>query len=929
MVIPNIPKIEMNLQTFKRIGIAAMTVIALAANGQITPENLRVEQLSENILINTPSGKDDNPRFSWINTPAPGAMGEAQKAYQICVATSQEALLQGKADIWDSKKVKSSSSYLVDYKGGQLAEATDYFWRVKVWNAKGKASAWSAPQKFTTGLTATGWKAQWIGSPWQGEEAQFDLKTGQCIAHFPPVPYLRKTFDVKTGIRSAKVFVTGLGYFEFFLNGKKVGNDLLVPNFTNYTRRPDLKYRRGISLDEKSSGFRVAYLQYDITKLLRNGRNAAGAMIGSGYFDTRVDRLAAFGSPRFLCQIEITYNDGSKQVVVSDPTWKAHESGIVSCDIYNGENYDAQKEITDWCNPEYDDSSWKNAVARKAPEGKLVAFDSTPDRVTETFKPISYKYNDDGSYTIDFGEMISGHVRLNGICGEKGKVIKIRYESEYPQEVSYTFKDNAPINYAPQFTWYVFRKVTISGAMPKADQIVAEAVNTDLKENAVFTTSNELFNQINHIWRRSEKDNIHSGVESDCPHRERIPYTGDGQAVCSTVMHNFDGAAFFRSWFHTMRDAQDKDTGYVPNSAPWCPGAGGGVAWGAAMTIMPWEYYMNYGDKKVLEENYEAAKRQVEYMMTWVKENGTMHQQRKNALDNGDCYWMNLGDWVPAYGFPADEKVHTYILWRCADRMSRMAKVLGNEADEKHYTALAQKTAAAYDKVFFINSEEGYGDFGCNAFAVEMGLDKIRPELKNILKDEIAVRHQGHLNGGFLAVEVLFENLAKIGANNVAFTAMNKTDFPSFGKMIKDGATTMWEQFDGKYSENHPFLGCGLTWFYRKLAGVNSDPEAPAYKHLIVRPVLADSLESVTYSRMSPYGKVSSTVSHADGKVRITVDVPVGSNATIYVPAQGFSNLLVNGKPAKDVKTVKAVEKTSDGFTVETLQGHYEIMATK
>lgn len=921
----------MNLQKFKSLGAVAATVLALTAHGQITPESLRVEQLNENILINVPQNTDENPRFSWINTPARGAMGEAQKAYQICVATSEELLLQEKPDAWNSKKVKSADSYLVEYKGAKLAEATDYFWRVRVWNARGKVSAWSKAQKFTTGLTAAGWKAQWIGTPWQGEEAQFNLKTGQCISNRPPVPYLRKTFDVKNGIRSAKVFVTGLGHFEFFLNGKKVGNDLLVPNFTNYTSRPYLKYRQGISLDEKSSGFRVSYLQYDITKLLHSGRNAAGAMVASGYYDTRGDRrLGAFGSPRFLCQMEIVYDDGTKQIVVSDPTWKVHESGIVSCDIYEGENYDAGKEIEDWCNADYDDTSWKNAVARKAPEGKLVAFDTNPDRVTQTFKPVSYKYNEDGSYTIDFGEMISGHVRINGLCGETGKVLKIKYESVYPQTVSYTFKDSAPINYAPQFTWYVFRKVTISGAMPKADQIVAEAVNTDMKENAEFATSNELFNKINHIWRRSEKDNIHCGVESDCPHRERIPYTGDGQAVCSTVMHNFDGAAFFRSWFNTMRDTQDKETGYLPNSAPWCPGAGGGVAWGAAMTLMPWEYYVNYGDKKVLQENYDAAKHQVEQMLTWVRSNGTMHQQRKNALNNSDCYWFNLGDWVPAYNkFPADEKVHTYILWRCADRMSRIAKALGNETDRKRFEELAKKTAAAYDKAYYVNDKEGYGDYGCNAFAVEMGLDSVRPELKNILKNEIAVTHQGHLNGGFLTVEVLFENLAKIGANNVAYTAMNKTDFPSFGKMIKDGATTMWEQFDGQNSENHPFLGCGLTWFYRKLAGVNSDPDAPAYKHLIVRPVLADSLEYVSYSRMSPYGKVSSSVNHSDDRVCVVVDVPVGSHATVYVPAPGFAELLVNGKPAGKVKTVKGVAKTAEGFTLETLQGHYEIVATR
>ena len=455
----------MNLQFFKRAGIMASTLVALAAYGQITPENLRVEQLNDNILINTPKSADENPRFSWINKAAAGTMGEVQKAYRICVATSPEALSSGKVDVWDSKKVKSADSYLVNYKGGKLNEATDYYWRVMVWNGKGKASKWSQTQKFTTGIDS--WKAKWIGAPWQNEEPQLDLKTGHCNPEFPAVPYLRKGFDVKSGIRSAKAYVTGLGYFEFFLNGRKVGNDLLVPNFTNYTSRPNLKYRRGISLDEKSSGFRVSYLQYDITKLLRSGRNAAGAMVASGYFDTRVDRLGAFGSPRFICQIEITYDDGSKQTIVSDPTWKARKSGVVHCDIYDGERYDARQEVSGWCNADFDDSSWQNAVERKAPDGKLVAFDTNSDRITETLNPVAFKSNPDGSCTIDFGEMISGHVRLKNIVGEKDKTIKIKYESVYSQEVSYTFKDSSPVDYAPQFTWYVFRYVTVTGFTPQ------------------------------------------------------------------------------------------------------------------------------------------------------------------------------------------------------------------------------------------------------------------------------------------------------------------------------------------------------------------------------------------------------------------------------------------------------------------------------
>ena len=906
---------------------------ALTAFGQISPGSLRVEHLNENILIDAPTSGGAQPRFSWINS-APKAIGEEQTAYRICVATSPEEL--AKPDVWDSKRVKSSDSYLVDYKGPALKPGTDYWWRVKVWSKRGKASEWSKPQQFTTGLTSWG-AAKWIGAPWQGEAPQHDLKTGQNSPAVQPVPYLRTAFNVDKKVKAAKVFVTGLGYFEFFINGKKVGNDLLVPNFTNYTARPDLKYYKGISLDEKSSGFTVSYLKYDITSLLRQGKNAAGAMVAGGYFDNRAVRVGAFGSPRFLCKIVIDYTDGSQSEVVSNPqTWRAHESGIVDCELYEGERYDARKEIPNWCSPDYDDSSWPLTVERKAPDGKLRAFESNPDRVTATFNPQEFKDNGDGTYTIDFGEMISGHVRLKGIRGEAGKTIKIRYNSAYPQEVSYTFKDSAPVEYAPQFTWYVFRTVTISGIVPTADQIVAEAVNTDMKINSEFTTSNALFNRINYVWQRTEMDNIHSGVESDCPHRERLPYTGDGQAVCTTVMQNFDGTAFYRSWFNTMRDAQDRETGYVPNAAPWCVAAGGGVGWGAAMTLMPWEYYMTYGDKRVIEENYAAAKRQVEYMLTWVQPNGTMFQKRKNAIDGSDCYWMNLGDWVPPYQLPADDKIHTYMLWRCADRMAKMAKVMGNSADEKHFADIAARTAEAYNSAYYIDDTQGFGDFGPNSIAVEMGLASKRPQLKNILADEIGVRHGGHINGGYLAFQVMLEGLAKVGLNDLAYTMMNKTDFPSFGEMIKKGATTIWENFTGDISENHPFFGCGFTWFYRTLAGMNTDPAAPGYKHIIVRPVLTDSLESVSYSQITPYGKAASVVSHTPGRVNISVEVPVGSTATVYVPAPGYSKAKVATATTREKADKKAVEKingslerTAEGFTVNLPQGKYDITAEK
>lgn len=923
----------------RTLAILLFVAANLHAQAQITPVSLRTEHRTGDVLIDAslarntvaPDGTPGKavPRFSWINKAAADAQAEEQKAYRICVATSRESLESENPDAWDSKKVKSPASYLIPYGGKPLEEGKSYFWRVMVWNSKGKASEWSETGKFTVGISPENWEAEWIGAPWDGEAPQYSIKEGKPTLPYSPVPLLRKAFNVKSGVKTAKAFVTGLGYFEFFINGTKAGNDLLVPDFTNYGPRPDLKYG-GISLDEKSAGFHVSYLQYDITDLLRNGKNAAGAMIAGGYYDNRSVRVGAFGSPRFICQIEITYDDGSRQTVVTDESWKAHESPIVTCEMYEGENYDARLEIPDWCSPDFNDSEWKNAAPRNTPGGTLQAHDTPSDKVMETFKPLSLKRNEDGSYTADFGEVISGWIHFKGVRGEEGKQLTVLYESEYPQQASYTFRNSEPIDYTPRFTWYVFRTVRVSGAELTPEMLTAEAVCTDMKVDCEFTSSNRLFNTINKIWQRTEKDNVHSGTEHDCPHRERLPYTGDGQAVCTTVMHNFDASAFFRNWFDIMRDSQDRETGYVPNSAPWCIAAGGGVPWGAAMTVMPWEHYLHYGDKQVIAENYEAARRQTEYMLNWVTSQGIMHQKRTNARDGSEQYWLNLGEWVPAFKFPENEKVHTYTLWQCADRMSRMAKVMGRDYDEKHYREIADRTAEAFDKVFFNEAESSYGDYGSNLMAVAMGAaGKKTDMIKNTLYKEVVEKYKSHVNTGYLGTGLFYETLAKLGMNDVAYDAMNQTDFPSFGHWIEQGATTFWEQYDGGNSRNHPFLGSALTWFYRTLAGVYADEDEPGYRHIIIRPTLAEKLHSVQYAKHTPYGKASSKVEHDDASVSITAEIPVGAHATVYVPSGSGKEPTVNGTTAKKAKGVTGISREEEGYVLEIVQGRYEIRAAR
>lgn len=873
--------------------------------GQLQVGSLTCEHVSNPSVVDV-----TNPRLSWINTAVKANVrGECQTAYRICVSSSKELLLKGKADVWDTGKVHSSDSYLVSYRGKALLSGRDYWWRVMVWNKDGSASKWSVPAHWGMGLlSASEWKAKWIGTS-SNEGA----------------PLLRKSFETGGNIASAKVFVSGLGYFELYLNGQRLGNDYFVPNFTNYTSRQGLD-KAGLAIDDHFRAYRVLYMSYDITKLLTKNKNVIGAILGNGFYDCQKNWVCPFGHPCLLCQIEITYTNGKKRLICSDESWKTKSSPIVMNGVYNGEIYDANKETTNWSSALCNDASWQSVLLAKAPIGKLTAQTSPSDKVMEVLHPVSFAKQSDGSYIVDFGKEISGWIRFNNVKGTKGDTLDVNYICESPLGVQkYIFKGSSSESYAPRFTWYVFRKAVIRGiASLRPEMLTAEAVNTEVKPTSEFETSNSLFNQINAIWQRSQMDNMHGCIASDCPHRERSPYTGDGQVSCVTVMHNFDAAAFYQKWIRDMRDVQNVETGYVPNGAPWQVGCGGGVPWGAAMNIMPWEYYVHYGDRKMLEDNYFAMKEQVRYMLTWLTPEGTMFAKKTNVNSKEPNYWLNLGDWAPAFGLPSDELVHTFYLWRCADFTARAAKALGNENDYAYYSKVAEEVKQAFNRKFYQADAHTYGDFGSNIFALKMGVPSDRYEaVVNTLRTEIVEKYKGHLNTGIFGTQFFFETLADNGMNDVAYEAMNKTDFPSYGNWIKQGATTTWEQWNGKDSRNHPMFGGGLTWFYRKLAGVNADESKPGYKHFVIDPVLPNNFGYVYYSNSTSYGRLSSRWTRHGSSLEMKVVVPVGSSATLYLPTDKQDAVTESGHPLRAVDGIQTKGVVKNRVCVELQQGSY------
>lgn len=824
-----------------------------------------------------------SPRLGWsLAMVKEGVRGERQTAWQVCVATSLKALCGGTPDVWDSGRTTAGAAPYVEYGGKPLLSAHTYYWRVRVWDKDGKPSQWSKPSQWTMGLLASSdWKARWIGAPWEGEATRSLLDGTPSYA----APLLRTTFS--TGgkkVVSAKAFVSGLGYFEFYVNGRRVGNEVLSPNQTNYSRRPGLD-NKVISITSDFSRYSVMYVGYDITSLLVSGDNAVGCILGNGFYNSMKHWVMGYGSPRFIGQIEIDYADGSHQTVVSDQSWQAHKSPIVYNDIYGGETYDATLAVPGWATTRCAAGGWTPVALRTAPDGYMKAQDGAVDRVVRRLRPQWIKPLDGGRYEVDFGEEISGWVRFTGLKAQRGDTVTVSYESESPNGVSrYVADGSGGESYATRFTWFVFRKAVVSGwpGQLTAGNLCAEEVHSDVARSSHFECSSDLLNNINAIWLRSQLDNMHGSIASDCPHRERSGYTGDGQVSSVMVMHNLDTRAFYGKWIRDMRDAQLPATGYVPNAAPWQPACGGGVPWGAAVNIMPWEYYLHYGDRRMLAESYDAMCRHLEYMGTWRTADGTMYSEEPRGKAKN--YWMNLGEWCQPFEMPDDELVHTFYWWRCAQLTAKAARALGRDADAKRFEALCTDIRAAFIRKFYDGQLKSFGRGGSDVFALAMGLDgDMRRDVVASLQKEIA-SHDNHLMTGIFGTQFLFETLAQNGLNDLACEMLLKITYPSYGYWIAQGSTTTWERWDGRDSHNHPMFGGGLVWLYRSLCGVNTDDSQPAYKHFTVSPLMPRQLGHASYTLNTPYGELVSAWRRTESGYVLRVKVPAGCTATVVMP---------------------------------------------
>ncbi|GAA4327036.1 glycoside hydrolase family 78 protein [Mucilaginibacter gynuensis] len=864
--------------------------------------NLKCEYLSDPIAI-----ESQNPTISWQLTSI--HTDKRQKAYHVLVASSISLLNKNIGDYWDSRIVNSSNSTQVIYQGKPLSSRKKVYWKVKVWDEKNLPSDWSSPASWSMGLlNAADWKAKWIGS-------FIDQHPDSAITY--PAPYFRKDFRVKKKIKQAVVHISGLGFYELFLNGKKVGDQVLAPAVSNYDERPlkNLLYPH----DDQSTK-RVYYNTFDITGSIIEKHNALGIILGNGWYNQRertVEGKLWYDVPKLIFQLEITYNDGTSDIISSDNTWKTNNGPLLNNGIFTGENYDARLELGAWHKAGYGDAKWKNSIIVTAPTGTLHAQTAPFDKVLRTVTPIFDGRINDSVYRYHINETVAGWAALR-VKGKAGSEIKIRYISEegedYGQYDHYVLNGNGSEYWEPKFTWHAFRTIELYSKDVELDaaSIQVKDVHTDVESNGRFECSNPFLNKINTAYLTTQKANFHGSISSDCPHRERLAYTGDGQVAMESALLSFNMPQFYNKWLVDMDDARNHKTGFVPHSAPFA-GGGGGPAWGSAYVIMPWLYFAYYDDKKILKQHYSGMKQWVEYLKMRINENGLIVREEPGG-------WC-LGDWCTPTDIQLPEPlVNTAYFYYVSNLMTKVARVLGENVDESEFSSLAQQIKIDFNKAYYNESTKTYweGRQGADVFALAFGLV---PKEKHEAVFNSLINHLAKLNyhfdTGILATPLLLKVLSQNERDDIAYKIMNQKDQPGFGYLLDSKNSTLWEEWAGGGSHSHPMFGSVIEWLYSGIAGIKQDIEKGGIKHFIIKPNPVGDLTYCKSSYNSLFGKVRAEWRVSEGgNLEILIEIPANTSATFVLPGSKMNLVDSSGKSI-------ATKRTNNNHEAEFGSGVY------
>jgi alpha-L-rhamnosidase len=887
---------------------------SLAAETGVRVGRLRLEYRTH------PLGVDvARPRFSWILESE--RRGARQTAYRVLVS-SRPALLDGnQGDIWDSGKVDSDLSVHVAYDGPPLRSSTRYHWKVRVWDEHDDASAWSPASYWVSGLLRpSDWKAQWIGSPWSGDwEAQSPA----------PLPWLRKTFELDAVPREAFAFVAAMGYYELYVNGEKVDDHVLMPAVSHYPSR-------------------VLYVTHDVRKYLVSGRNCIALWLGQGWNVPGFPGVVDDG-PIVRAQARLDFSDGRTRIVATDESWKLHASPITPIlgnTTYRsvGESYDARLEIPGWNDAGLDDSAWPRAQVFEPPSARLTAQLVEPNRRQEaihTLEAIQIEPLSGDSYRIDMGRNFAGWLELD-LEGPSGTKVSFEYleqldpkgrYSGYRQLDEYVLEGAGTETFSSRFNYHGFRWVVVRGldSPPRRADVRGYLIHTDFAPASFFESSNLLIDEIYRVARWTQKSLSLGGYSVDCPHRERLGYGAEGQATMEEALYNFDLGAFYTKWLADWRDVQDPETGELPHTAP-APleyGTGGGPGWGGIIATLPWRLYLQYGDRRVLEESYPAITRWLSFLESRTRD-GILESYGTNPD------WHFLGDWNPPGRAmsPGDrvDDASTLFFNNCyflydVQLAARIAGVLGRTADSSSFARRARELQQAIHQRFF----RGEGPFYGNgeqvylAFPLLVGVvpDPLRPAVLARLEENLVRRRGGHLDSGVLGTYFWLKYLTEIDRSDLVYRAATRTSFPGWGYMLAEGATTFWEQWDGANSRIHSsYLSIG-SWFFEGLGGLRPDPEAPGFQVVRIKPPLIRGLDHVRAEYDSIRGHIGSEWERTDRRLRLRIVIPANARGRVFLPTSDRESVTESGARMSEAHGVGPI-RVVDGLTVVDVEsGRY------
>ena len=864
----------------------------------------------------------ENP--SVINTPATifswqlksELRNQSQSAYHIIVADNFNDIQNSKGNIWNSEKVFSEESILVKFRGKELNPGWKYYWKVKVWNQSGVESDWSETGTFRTGLfSEKDWaKAQWIGY----EEMLPELKLvpgvhgngnnqGEKALQRPVVPLFRKPFNIQKEISEATLFVSGLGHYEAWINGVKVGNSFLAPGWTDYNKT-------------------VLYNCYDVTKMLDEGENVLGAIVGNGFYNINRERyrklVIAYGMPKMICNLQIEYTDGTIENVISDDSWKTSPSPITFSSIYGGEDYDARLEQPNWNGTEFDDSSWKSIRLVSPPKGNLTAETDYPVKIMDSFKAQNIFELKSDVLLFDFGQNASGIIELK-IKGKKGQEVRLipaelitkdkqanQKATGSPYYYSYILKGDGEEIWRPRFSYYGFRYVQVEGAvqqntnsssdLPQILDLQLLHTRNSAPSAGKFECSNELFNNVFSLIDWSIKSNFQS-VLTDCPHREKLGWLEVTHLMGNSIHFNYEIYHFYSKMVNDMIQSQTAD-GLVPDIAPEFVEFEGGFRdspeWGSASVILPWLIYKWYGDKTVLEKAWPMMLKYVNYLKS-TSEN--------NIVSHGLGDWFDMGPKQPGVSQLTPKSLTaTAIYFYDLKLLSEIAQILGKVDDHLKLVALADGVQTSFNTKFF-DKESGVIATGSQtAMAMPWSVGLVDPEYQDIvinnLEDSIHANGKA-LTAGDVGFHYLVDALTKGGKSQLLYEMNNRNDVPGYGFQLAKGATSLTESWPAleNVSNNHLMLGHLMEWFYAGLGGIGQTESSTAYKEISIKPEFVDGLSHVSASYESPYGQINCKWEKTEKSINLNICIPVNTTALVYfnmdsesIISEGNSTDLIN-----------------------------------